>query len=192
MQPLMNASGKTSPRCPSRNVLSPSVLIFPDNSIRYRTIRTNLSRRRRRTRTDDIHVSRGLASLPSSSDPVTAVRKMTHPLLTLRFKPGSKAQHAVTSHMLAMPSFLSLGLSFLPGVVATLRTGPPNDALVVRAGRRTSESTKMFRLWWQRYPMTPLRDPSLFNPGTYNEQVYITRPGPLEVRTNHAPLTRVL
>ena len=78
--------------------------------------------------------------------------------------------------------FLSLGFSFLQTVLATSRTDPPSGALVVRAGTTNQQEYQSVSSALAALPNDSSSRSIFIYPGTYNEQVYITRPGPLEVR----------
>ena len=86
--------------------------------------------------------------------------------------------------------FLFLGLSFLQTVIAKTRTRPFGHSLVVRAGTTNQTEYKTISSAVAALPNDYSFQSIFIYPGTYNEQVYITRPGPLKVRRmNHAPFT---
>ncbi|KAH6904435.1 pectinesterase [Coprinopsis sp. MPI-PUGE-AT-0042] len=72
-------------------------------------------------------------------------------------------------------------LSCLYGVLAAVRTSPPSGSLIVRAGTTTSGEYKTLQAAVNALPNDSSARTIFIFPGTYNEQVYITRAGPLTV-----------
>ncbi|KAF9465364.1 pectinesterase [Collybia nuda] len=83
-----------------------------------------------------------------------------------------------TSHLL---SLLAIGLSLCQAVLAASRTSPPSGAIVVRAGTSTSGEYKTVASAVAALPNDSSSRSIFIYPGTYNEQVYITRAGPLTI-----------
>ncbi|KAG6917299.1 hypothetical protein DXG01_003140 [Tephrocybe rancida] len=81
---------------------------------------------------------------------------------------------------LVLPSLLVL-LSFFQAVLAASRTSPPSGAKVVRAGTTTSGEYKTVASAVAALPNDSTTQSIFIYPGTYNEQVYITRTGPLTI-----------
>jgi len=78
-------------------------------------------------------------------------------------------------------SLLTLFLPFLQVVLAASRTSPPSGSLVVRAGTTTSGEFKTISAAVAALPSDSSSRSIFVYPGTYTEQVYIDRPGPLTV-----------
>uniref|UniRef100_A0A0W0G3W3 pectinesterase n=1 Tax=Moniliophthora roreri TaxID=221103 RepID=A0A0W0G3W3_MONRR len=76
---------------------------------------------------------------------------------------------------------LSVVLAFVQAVIAASRTSPPSGALVVRAGTSTSGEYKTVQAAVNALPSDSSSRSIFIYPGTYTEQVYITRPGPLTI-----------
>ncbi|TFK60349.1 pectinesterase [Pluteus cervinus] len=72
-------------------------------------------------------------------------------------------------------------LLFTSTVLAASRTSPPSGALVVRAGTSTSGEYRNISAAVQALPNDSSSRSIFIYPGTYNEQVYITRSGPLTI-----------
>ena len=75
--------------------------------------------------------------------------------------------------------FTLLGLAF-----AATRTAPPSGAIVVRSGTTTSGEFKTLSAAVNSLPNDKSSRSIFIYPGQYNEQVYITRTGPLTVWLN--------
>lgn len=73
-------------------------------------------------------------------------------------------------------------LSLLEAVYAASRTSPPAGAKVVRAGTTNSGEFASVSAAVNSLPNDSSSQSIFIYPGTYNEQVYITRSGPLTVR----------
>ncbi|PFH51228.1 carbohydrate esterase family 8 protein [Amanita thiersii Skay4041] len=66
-------------------------------------------------------------------------------------------------------------------VLAASRTSPPSGAIVVRAGSSTSGEFSTINAALNSLPNDSSSRSIFIYPGTYNEQVYITRAGPLTI-----------
>ncbi|THU83649.1 pectinesterase [Dendrothele bispora CBS 962.96] len=75
----------------------------------------------------------------------------------------------------------ALFLPFLQVVLAASRTSPPSGALVVRAGTTTSGEFKTISAAVAALPNDSSSQTIFIYPGTYTEQVYIDRSGPLTI-----------
>ena len=78
--------------------------------------------------------------------------------------------------------FFVVILSVVHFVLAASRTSPPSGALVVRSGTTTSGEYKTINAALATLPNDSSERSIFIYGGTYNEQVYITRSGPLTVR----------
>ncbi|KAL0567935.1 hypothetical protein V5O48_006587 [Marasmius crinis-equi] len=76
---------------------------------------------------------------------------------------------------------LSVVLVFVQAVIAASRTSPPSGAIVVRAGTSTSGEFKTVQSAVNSLPNDSSSRSIFIYPGTYTEQVYITRSGPLTI-----------
>jgi pectinesterase len=85
--------------------------------------------------------------------------------------------------MLVCVSF-SLLLVFVQAVFAASRTEPPSGSLVVRAGTSNSGEYSSVQAAVNALPNDGSEQSIFIYPGTYTEQVYIDRSGPVTVRTN--------
>jgi pectinesterase len=72
-------------------------------------------------------------------------------------------------------------LTLLEAVLAASRTSPPSGAIVVRAGTTTSGEFSTLSSAVNSLPNDSSSRSIFIYPGTYNEQVFITRSGPLTV-----------
>lgn len=75
-----------------------------------------------------------------------------------------------------------LALSAFPAVYAASRTSPPSGAKVVRAGTSASGEFSTITEALNSLPNDSTSQSIFIYPGTYKEQVLITRTGPLTVR----------
>jgi hypothetical protein len=87
-----------------------------------------------------------------------------------------------TPEMFKHLASLLLGLSLLHTILAASRTGPPSGSIVVRTGTTTAGEYKTVSSAVAALPNDSSSRSIFIYPGTYNEQVYITRSGPLTVR----------
>ncbi|KAL0577664.1 hypothetical protein V5O48_004312 [Marasmius crinis-equi] len=76
---------------------------------------------------------------------------------------------------------VSVVLAIAQAVFAASRTSPPSGAIVVRAGTTISGEFKTVQAAVDSLPKDGSTRSIFIYPGTYTEQVYITRPGPLTV-----------
>ncbi|KAJ8093354.1 hypothetical protein PM082_020211 [Marasmius tenuissimus] len=76
---------------------------------------------------------------------------------------------------------LSAVFVFVQVVLAASRTSPPSGAIVVRAGTSTSGEFKTVQSAVNSLPNDSSSRSIFIYPGTYTEQVYITRAGPLTI-----------
>ncbi|KAJ8093395.1 hypothetical protein AAF712_002217 [Marasmius tenuissimus] len=76
---------------------------------------------------------------------------------------------------------LSAVFVFVQAVIAASRTSPPSGAIVVRAGTSTSGEFKTVQSAVNSLPNDSSSRSIFIYPGTYTEQVYITRAGPLTI-----------
>ncbi|RDB14828.1 Pectinesterase [Hypsizygus marmoreus] len=83
------------------------------------------------------------------------------------------------TNIYALASSLAVALSFCQVVLTATRTSPPPGAIVVRAGTTTSGEYKTVASAVAALPNDSSSRSIFVYPGTYNEQVYITRTGPL-------------
>ncbi|KAF8074066.1 pectinesterase [Lyophyllum atratum] len=74
---------------------------------------------------------------------------------------------------------LAIAFSFFQAVLAATRTSPPSGSVVVRTGTSTSGEFKTVASAVASLPNDSSSRSIFIYPGTYNEQVYITRTGPL-------------
>ncbi|KAJ8508055.1 hypothetical protein ONZ45_g9637 [Pleurotus djamor] len=79
-----------------------------------------------------------------------------------------------------LASFLTL-LAFSVVAFAASRTSPPSGAIVVRAGTTTSGEFSTINAALNSLPNDSSSRSIFIYPGTYSEQVYITRSGPLTI-----------
>ncbi|KAF8660894.1 hypothetical protein AX16_001523 [Volvariella volvacea WC 439] len=78
-------------------------------------------------------------------------------------------------------SFFVLSVYLFGTAFAASRTSPPSGALVVRAGTSTSGEYRTINAALAALPNDSSSRSIFIYPGTYNEQVYITRSGPLTI-----------
>jgi pectinesterase len=72
-------------------------------------------------------------------------------------------------------------LTLFEVVLAASRTSPPTGAIVVRAGTSSSGEFSTVSAAVNSLPNDSSSQAIFIYPGTYSEQVYITRSGPLTV-----------
>ncbi|TFK34809.1 pectin lyase fold/virulence factor [Crucibulum laeve] len=78
-------------------------------------------------------------------------------------------------------TFALLFVSAFQAVLGASRTSPPSGAVIVRAGTSTSGEFKTVASAVASLPNDSSSRVIFIYPGTYNEQVYITRTGPLTI-----------
>jgi pectinesterase len=76
-------------------------------------------------------------------------------------------------------------LSVCQIALAASRTSPPSGAIVVRAGTTVSGEFKTITAALNSLPNDNSPLSVFIYPGTYNEQIHITRKGPLTVCCHH-------
>jgi pectin methylesterase-like acyl-CoA thioesterase len=89
--------------------------------------------------------------------------------------------HVVPTQTTMLFVSLSVVFVFVQAVLAASRTSPPSGALVVRAGTSNSGEYKTVQAAVNALPNDGSSKSIFIYPGTYTEQVYITRSGPLTV-----------
>jgi hypothetical protein len=91
-----------------------------------------------------------------------------------RFHPPAYAMKGLVSLLLSLASFWSC-------IYAASRTSPPSGAIVVRAGTRASGEFATINAALSSVSSSTSSISLFIYPGTYNEQVDITRSGPVTV-----------
>lgn len=88
----------------------------------------------------------------------------------------------VTQRNMMFFTSLTTVLALCQAAFAASRTSPPSGAIVVRAGTTTTGEFKTVSSAVASLPNDSSSRSIFIYPGTYSEQVYITRAGPLTVR----------